>query len=141
MTRAAASASSRVDHVVAAAEELADVGPELGVAGDDEDPRAIGAGLAGHRRRVAAPVGVELGPQPLDRRALALGHVDPREGPGALAVAAAVDVDGQVDHEERAALGGVGQGDHAVVQRHEVAHDRQPQAGAPGPRRAPRAAR
>ena len=76
----------RVDDVVAAADELADVGPELGVAGDDEDARAIGAGIAGRRRRVAAPVGVELGAQALDRRALALGHVDRRQGPGALIV-------------------------------------------------------
>ena len=37
-------------------------------------------------RRVAAPVGVELGPQALDRRALALGDVDRRQRPGALAV-------------------------------------------------------
>ncbi len=129
----------RVHDVVAQADELADVGPELGVAGDDEDARAIGARIAGHDRRVAAPVGVELGAQALDRRALALSHVDGRQAPRALAVGSAVDVHGQVDHEERAALGRVGERDGAVVQRHEVAHDREPQPGASRARRAGRA--
>ena len=131
----------RVDDVVAAGDELADVGAELGVAGHDEDARAVGARLAGGGRGVAAPIGVELGAQALDRRALALGDVDRRQAPrGVRLLGAAVDVQRQVDHEQRAALGRVGQGDHAVVQRDEVAHDRQPEAGASGARGAARAA-
>ena len=116
-------------------------GAELGVAGHDEDARAIGAGLAGHGRGVAAPVGVELGAQALDRRALALGDVDRRQGAGGVRLSgAAVDVERQVDDEQRSALGRVGQGDHAVVQRDEVAHDGQAEAGAPGTRGAAGAA-
>ena len=130
----------RVHDVVAAVDELADVGAELGVAGDDEDAPAIGARLAaarparrGARRRRARRAGARPSRAGARRRRSSAG-------PAPRAVGAAVDVERQVDHEQRAALGRVGERDHAVVQRDEIAHDRQPEAGAAGARGAARAA-
>ncbi|MEA2268011.1 MAG: hypothetical protein QOC64_621, partial [Solirubrobacteraceae bacterium] len=114
----------RAPDVVVLAEQLLEVAAERRPLLDEQHGRQV----VGGRPPPAAGAHLlcaQVQPQRLDRRAPVLGHVELGPVLGRRGRRLVVELDG----EQRAALRSVAHADRAAQQRHEVAHDRQAQAG------------